>query len=110
MTDDAFRVLGFNEEQIDGIYKITTAIMHHMNMDFRQKQREEQAEPDGTESADKCCFLLGLNSSEFLKYLCNPRVKVGTEFVTKGQTCPQVAYSKDEFKIFFGKKPIIKSS
>jgi myosin heavy subunit len=94
LTDEAFNILGFNAEQIDGIYKISAAILHHMNMEFRQKQREEQAEPDGTESADKCCFLLGLNSSEFLKYLCNPRVKVGTEFVTKGQTVPQVAYSK----------------
>ena len=94
LTDEAFEILGFNPEQIDGIYKIAAAIMHHMNMQFRQKQREEQAEPDGTEDADKTCFLLGLNSSEFLKYLCNPRVKVGTEFVTKGQTVPQVAYSK----------------
>ena len=94
LTDEAFNILGFNPEQIDGIYKIAAAILHHMNMEFRQKQREEQAEPDGTDSADKCCFLLGLNSSEFLKYLCNPRVKVGTEFVTKGQTVSQVAYSK----------------
>ena len=94
LTDDAFNVLGFNEEQKDGIYKISAGILHHMNMQFRNKQREEQAEADGTENADKCCFLLGLNSSDFLKYLCNPRVKVGTEFVTKGQTCPQVAYSQ----------------
>jgi len=63
-------------------------------MKFKQKPREEQAEPDGTESADKCCFLLGMNSSEFLKFLCNPRVKVGTEMVTKGQTVDQVTYSK----------------
>ena len=94
LTDDAFNVLGFTEEQKDGIYKISAGIMHHMNIQFRNKQREEQAEADGTENADKCCFLLGLNSSDFLKYLCNPRVKVGTEFVTKGQTCPQVAYSQ----------------
>merc|ERR1711892_1013596 len=45
------------------------------------------------EDADKTCFLLGLNSSDFLKYICNPRVKVGTEFVTKGQTVLQVSYS-----------------
>jgi myosin heavy subunit len=94
LTDEAFHILGFSEEQIDGIYKISAAILHHMNMEFRNKQREEQAEADGTENADKCCFLLGLNSSEFLKYICNPRVKVGTEFVTKGQTVTQVHYSK----------------
>ena len=32
-----------------GIYKLTGAVMHHGNMRFKQKQREEQAEPDGTE-------------------------------------------------------------
>merc|ERR1711990_734206 len=94
LTDDAFHILGFNEEQIDGIYKISAGILHHMNQNYRNKQREEQAEPDGTENADKCCFLMGLNSSDYCKYICNPRVKVGTEFVTKGQTVPQVEYSK----------------
>jgi len=94
LTDDAFRVLGFNEEQIDGIYKIGAGILHHMNVKFRNKQREEQAEADGTDDVEKTCFLLGLNSSEFTKYLCNPRVKVGTEFVTKGQTVPQVIYAQ----------------
>lgn len=31
------------------IYKLTGAVMHYGNMKFKQKQREEQAEPDGTE-------------------------------------------------------------
>lgn len=31
------------------IYKLTGAVLHHGNMKFKQKQREEQAEPDGTE-------------------------------------------------------------
>jgi len=40
--------------------------------------------------ADKIAYLLGLNSADMLKALCYPRVKVGNEFVTKGQTVPQV--------------------
>ena len=40
--------------------------------------------------ADKISYLLGLNSADMLKGLCNPRVKVGNEYVTKGQTVPQV--------------------
>merc|ERR1719357_2220039 len=59
-------------------------------MKFKQKQREEQAEPDSTEVADKIAYLMGLNSADLLKALCYPRVKVGNEFVTKGQTVPQV--------------------
>ena len=40
--------------------------------------------------ADKIAYLLGLNSADMLKALCYPRVKVGNEMVTKGQTVPQV--------------------
>ncbi|XP_075042397.1 myosin-4-like [Mixophyes fleayi] len=89
-TDTAIDILGFNPEEKVGIYKMTGAVMHHGNMKFKQKQREEQAEPDGTEVADKIAYLMGLNSADLLKALCYPRVKVGNEFVTKGQTVPQV--------------------
>ncbi|KAK7916613.1 hypothetical protein WMY93_012374 [Mugilogobius chulae] len=89
-TDTAIDILGFNAEEKIGIYKLTGAVMHHGNMKFKQKQREEQAEPDGTEVADKIAYLLGLNSADMLKALCYPRVKVGNEMVVKGQTVPQV--------------------
>ncbi|XP_028825649.1 myosin heavy chain, fast skeletal muscle-like [Denticeps clupeoides] len=89
-TDTAIDILGFTAEEKMGIYKLTGAVMHHGNMKFKQKQREEQAEPDGTEVADKIAYLMGLNSADLLKALCYPRVKVGNEFVTKGQTVPQV--------------------
>ncbi|KAJ8393909.1 hypothetical protein AAFF_G00054420, partial [Aldrovandia affinis] len=48
-TDTAIDILGFTNEEKMGIYKLTGAVMHHGNMKFKQKQREEQAEPDGTE-------------------------------------------------------------
>uniref|UniRef100_L7N3J9 Myosin-4-like n=1 Tax=Xenopus tropicalis TaxID=8364 RepID=L7N3J9_XENTR len=89
-TDSAIDILGFNNDEKNGIYKLTGAVMHYGNMKFKQKQREEQAEPDGTEVADKAAYLMGLNSADLLKALCYPRVKVGNEFVTKGQTVQQV--------------------
>nr|XP_057917244.1 myosin heavy chain, fast skeletal muscle-like [Doryrhamphus excisus] len=89
-TDSAIDVLGFTAEERIGIYKLTGAVMHYGNMKFKQKQREEQAEPDGTEVADKAAYLMGLNSADLLKALCYPRVKVGNEYVTKGQTLQQV--------------------
>ncbi|AWP08898.1 putative myosin heavy chain fast skeletal muscle-like, partial [Scophthalmus maximus] len=70
-TDNAIDILGFTAEDKTGIYKLTGAVLHHGNMKFKQKQREEQAEPDGTEG----------------------KVKVGNEYVTKGQTVPQVSNS-----------------
>ncbi|KAJ4937654.1 hypothetical protein JOQ06_002286 [Pogonophryne albipinna] len=92
-TDNAIDILGFTNEEKMSIYRMTGAVLHHGNMKFKQKQREEQAEPDGTEDADKVAYLLGLNSADMLKGLCYPRVKVGNEYVTKGQTVPQVMNS-----------------
>lgn len=51
LPQSAFDVLGFTSEEKAGVYKLTGAIMHYGNMKFKQKQREEQAEPDGTEGA-----------------------------------------------------------
>lgn len=45
----AIDILGFTLEEKSGLYKLTGAVMHYGNMKFKQKQREEQAEPDGTE-------------------------------------------------------------
>lgn len=46
----AMDILGFLPDEKYGCYKIVGAIMHFGNMKFKQKQREEQAEADGTES------------------------------------------------------------
>ncbi|XP_035268439.1 myosin-7-like [Anguilla anguilla] len=92
-TDEAFDVLGFTQEEKNSIYKLVGAIMHFGNMKFKLKQREEQAEADGTEDADKSAYLMGLNSADLIKGLCHPRVKVGNEWVTKGQNVQQVYYS-----------------
>ncbi|XP_062362361.1 myosin heavy chain, skeletal muscle, adult-like isoform X5 [Cinclus cinclus] len=89
-TDSAIDILGFTADERTAIYKLTGAVMHYGNLKFKQKQREEQAEPDGTEVADKAAYLMGLNSADLLKALCYPRVKVGNEYVTKGQTVQQV--------------------
>ncbi|KAM3863679.1 myosin heavy chain, fast skeletal muscle-like [Diretmus argenteus] len=89
-TDTAIDILGFSADEKVSIYKMTGAVLHHGNMKFKQKQREEQAEPDGTEEADKVAYLVGINSADMLKALCYPKVKVGNEYVTKGQTVPQV--------------------
>nr|XP_009679962.1 PREDICTED: myosin heavy chain, skeletal muscle, adult-like [Struthio camelus australis] len=89
-TDSAIDILGFTADEKTAIYKLTGAVMHYGNLKFKQKQREEQAEPDGTEVADKAAYLMGLNSADMLKAMCYPRVKVGNEFVTKGQTVEQV--------------------
>ncbi|XP_076133037.1 myosin-7-like [Alosa pseudoharengus] len=92
-TDHAMDTLGFTPEEKNGCYKIVGAIMHFGNMKFKTRPREEQAEADGTESADKASYLMGINSADLIKGLLNPRVKVGNEYIIKGQTVEQVYYA-----------------
>ncbi|XP_049529661.1 myosin heavy chain, muscle isoform X5 [Anopheles darlingi] len=93
LTDEAFNVLGFTQEEKDNIYKITSAVMHMGRMQFKQKGREEQAEADGTEDGDRVAKLLGVVTDDLYKNLLKPRIKVGNEFVTKGQNKDQVTNS-----------------
>ncbi|XP_038613134.1 myosin-7B isoform X2 [Tachyglossus aculeatus] len=92
-TDHAMDILGFSMEEKCGSYKVVGALMHFGNMKFRQKQREEQAEADGTENADKAAYLMGISSGDLVKGLLHPRVKVGNEYVTKGQNVEQVIFA-----------------
>ncbi|XP_033500115.1 myosin-16-like [Epinephelus lanceolatus] len=93
LTDEAFDVLGFTSEEKMSVYKLTGGIMHFGNMKFKQKAREEQADVDSTEVADKVAHLMAINSGELQKGITRPRVKVGNEFVTKGQNQDQCVYS-----------------
>ena len=61
---------------------------------------EENCARDWTE-AEKVAFLLGVNTTDLLKSLLQPKVKVGNEFVTKGQNKDQV-YTCRLFRSGFG--------
>ncbi|XP_031778799.1 myosin heavy chain, muscle isoform X6 [Nasonia vitripennis] len=93
LTDKAFDVLGFTQEEKDDIYKITASVMHMGGMKFKQRGREEQAEADGTEEGERVAKLLGVDCQDMYKNLLKPRIKVGNEFVTQGRNKDQVAYS-----------------
>uniref|UniRef100_A0A4W2F3Z1 Uncharacterized protein n=1 Tax=Bos indicus x Bos taurus TaxID=30522 RepID=A0A4W2F3Z1_BOBOX len=92
-TDQAMDILGFLPDEKYGSYKLAGAILHFGNMKFKQKPREEQVEADGTENAGKAAFLMGINSSELVKGLIHPRIKVGNEYVTRSQNVEQVTYA-----------------
>ncbi|XP_050298493.1 myosin heavy chain, muscle isoform X34 [Anthonomus grandis grandis] len=93
LTDEAFDILGFTQEEKDNIYKITAAVMHMGTMKFKQRGREEQAEPDGMEEGEKVAKLLGVDAPGLYTALVKPRIKVGNEFVTQGRNVNQVSYS-----------------
>ncbi|CAH0564840.1 unnamed protein product [Brassicogethes aeneus] len=93
LTDQAFDILGFTQEEKNDIYKITASVMHMGCMKFKQRGREEQAEADGTEEGERIAKLLGIDAPGLYQALCKPRIKVGNEFVTQGRNVNQVSYS-----------------
>jgi len=91
--DTAFDTLNFSEEEKREVYMITAAVMHAGELKFKQRGREEQAEPDDPERGDIVGKLLGVDGVDMYKNLTKPKIKVGNEFVTQGRNVDQVKYS-----------------
>ena len=64
--------------------------MHFGNIKWKQRAREEQAEVDGSQECDNVADVLSIPASELLKGLMKPKIKVGSEYVNKGQNKEQV--------------------
>merc|ERR1712029_540371 len=58
-------------------------------MKFKQKGGDDQAEADDLTFPKKVAELFGVHIDEMGKAFCKPKIKVGTEWVIKGQTCEQ---------------------
>merc|ERR1711944_9337 len=88
-THDAFEVIGFSEQETWDCYKLTAGVMSAGEVVFVQKGRDDQAEPGNMDFPNKVGELYGVNTDEMMKGFCKPKIKVGTEWVTKGQTVEQ---------------------
>merc|ERR1712061_667712 len=91
-TLDAFNVLGFGEDNTWNCLKITSGVMSCGEVVYTTKGRDDQAENENTKEGDvawKVATLWGVAAPAMIKAFCKPRIKVGTEWVTKGQTCEQ---------------------
>merc|ERR1739846_95681 len=93
-TEDAFNVLGFEAWEKFDCYVLTAGVMTCGGIQYIQKGRDEQAElqevgPDTFPGKAAASF--GVDAVAMIKAFCKPRIKVGTEWVTKGQTCEQAA-------------------
>merc|ERR1719443_985263 len=88
-TDAAFDIIGFSHQEKWDCYKITAGVMSSGEIQFEQKGRDDQAEIKDMVIPNKVAELFGVNADELMKGFCKPKIKVGTEWVTKGQTCEQ---------------------
>jgi len=91
-TEDAFNVLGFSDQEKFDCYMLTAGVMTAGGIVYIQKGRDDQAElekvtPDTFPG--KFAQLCGVEAAPLFKAFCKPRIKVGTEWVTKGQTVEQ---------------------
>merc|ERR1712142_460858 len=94
-ADEAFDILGFTETEKYDVFKCTAALMHMGNMtkDFVPVGKEEQAEIKDDANSQKVAALCGIDCEWMITYFCEPKLKVGTEWVQKGSTCTQAASS-----------------
>merc|ERR1711963_395384 len=94
-ADEAFGILGFTSDEKYNIYKLTAVVMHMGNLtkDFVPVGKEEQAEVKDDTNAQKVATLCGIDCEWMITYFCKPKLKVGTEWVSKGQTCSGAANS-----------------
>merc|ERR1712110_1224584 len=92
---EAYGVLGFTPEETYNIYKLTAVVMHMGNMtkDFVPVGKGEQAEIKDDVNAQKVAALCGIDCEWMINYFCKPKLKVGTEWVSKGQSCNGAASS-----------------
>jgi len=91
-TMDAFNVIGFSEEETWDCMTLTAGIMTCGEVRYKTKGRDDQAECEETKEGDvpwKVASNFGVDCVALIKAFCKPRIKVGTEWVTKGQTCEQ---------------------
>merc|ERR1719284_958792 len=91
MTDSAFDIIGFSEQEKWDCYMLTAGVMTCGQVVFVQKGRDDQAEiaDKDWEFPEKVASLFGVEKFELFKSFCKPKIKVGTEWVTKGQSCEQ---------------------
>merc|ERR1719430_1656513 len=91
-TMDAFNVIGFSETETWDCYKITAGVMSCGEVKFVQKGRDDQAQCEEIGEGTvvwKIAQQFGCDVGAFIKAFLKPRIKVGTEWVTKAQTCEQ---------------------
>merc|ERR1719163_345060 len=95
-TEDAFNVLGFDPQEKFSCYVLTASVMTCGGIVYETKGRDDQAElaSVGPETfPGKAAAGFAVDPKALFKAFCKPRIKVGTEWVTKGQTCEQATMS-----------------
>ncbi|KJH45354.1 myosin head [Dictyocaulus viviparus] len=90
---EAFDIMKFSQKEKDELFAITAGIMHMGELKMKQRPREEQAELDNGYEGELACKLFNVDFEKFVSSLLKPRVKVGSEWVNRGQNLDQVNWA-----------------
>merc|ERR1712079_627102 len=85
IMDQAFDILGFTKEEKYDVYKLSSVCMHLSKMEFTGHGDVTTAK--GVDAGQTMINICGYNDApdELYDRFCNPKIKVGTEWVTKAQ-------------------------
>ena len=94
-ADEAYDILGFTKDEKYNVYRCTAIVMHMGNLakDFVPIGKEEQAEVKDDTNARTVAAIAGIDPEWMVTYFCKPKLRVGGEWVSKGQTCAGAAAS-----------------
>ncbi|GAB1604732.1 myosin heavy chain, non-muscle-like isoform X4 [Argonauta hians] len=92
-TSESMLVMGLSPDDVNGIFRVISAVLLFGNLVFKQERNSDQATlPDNT-VAQKICHLLGLHVTAMTQAFLRPKLKVGRDYVNKAQTKEQVEFS-----------------
>ncbi|KAK5976702.1 Myosin head, partial [Trichostrongylus colubriformis] len=90
----AMKIVGFQDEEIQAIFRIVSAVLLFGNLQFSHEgKNSDQAVLHNDGVAHKICTLLGLNLAEVMKAFLKPKIKVGREYVHRSQNEEQARFS-----------------
>lgn len=92
-NEEAMVILNFTDEEKYSILKLMSACLLFGNINLKQNKRDEGCEIENPVFIEKTAALLQIPAAEFQKCLLKPRVKVGSEMVTKSQNSEQVYFA-----------------
>lgn len=88
----AFEIVGFNESEVQNIFKICSIILHLGNIEFKSSKSEQASFANSTSTV---CKLLGVDVSNFETAVLKPKYRAGREWVTKAQNSIQAKSTLD---------------
>lgn len=92
-NEEAMVILEFTDDEKYSILKLMAACLLFGNINLKQNKRDEGCEIENPIFIEKTAALLQIPAADFQKCLLKPRVKVGSEMVTKSQNSEQVYFA-----------------